>query len=213
MEDENQGAGGKMIKLLLIVVVVLLAVMIANVLNSKQSSNEEQQSASQKVEQVVTESEWNALQKEVRALRQEVNQLKANASKHTSASRPQPTTAQPAKQTTTQAAKTASANDVMLSNYSHDWVQSEATVALKNNTNKTITYIAGRIYYYDMSGNMLDYRDFTKDITIEPGLVKSFKLKGYGHMESYAYYKSEVSYSKPDRKYKVKFELKSYKTK
>ena len=211
MEDENQGAGGKMIKLLLIVVVVLLAVMIANVLNSKQSSNEEQQSASQKVEQVVTESEWNALQKEVRALRQEVNQLKANASKHTSASRPQPTTAQPAKQTTTQAAKTASANDVMLSNYSHDWVQSEATVALKNNTNKTITYIAGRIYYYDMSGNMLDYRDFTKDITIEPGLVKSFKLRGYGYDENYAYYKSKAAYE--DHKYKVKFELKSYKTK
>ena len=150
----------------------------------------------------VSESEWRALQQEVKHLRQEVNQLKGKSPSRTA---PQPTTS---------VAATSSAgnpNAVTLANYSHDHADYRATVALKNNTNKTISKVNGRIIYYDMAGNMLGYQDFSESISIDPGMVKSFNLKGYGYNEGYAYYISRTSYSEPDRKYKVQFELKSYK--
>lgn len=104
----------------------------------------------------------------------------------------------------------ADANAVTMVSYSHDWVDYQAQISVKNNTDKNITSITGRMIYYDMSGNMLDYQDFTEHIDIDAGMTKRFQLRGYNHEEDYAYYKNKVSYSHPDNKYKVVFQLKSY---
>lgn len=157
---------------------------------------------------MVTEAEWNALQKEVKRLRSEVNQLKQSNTKPAVTQQTAST-----RQTATASTTSVSSGDITLANYSHDWVNSEATAAFKNNTNRTISSVTGRMIYYDMNGNMLDYQDFTKSVTIEPGMVKSIVLKGYGYRDSYAYYKNGAIPTHPNRKYKVKFELKSYKLK
>lgn len=231
MDDERTENHGGFIKVLLFlaVVAIIVAVLWATGLIRWESTPDEIEQEEPELvidpvqgDFVVSEAEWNALQSEVRQFRREVNQLKADAAKAATAPRQSSPANKPVQQTTqATTAKPASTttvtqvtqNDITLSNYSHDWVKSDATVAFKNNLAQTVTSISGRMIYYDMSGNMLDYQDFTKSVSIEPGMVKSVTLEGYGYREHYAYYKSEVIRTNPDRKYKVKFELKSYKLK
>lgn len=227
MQDEmNERKGGATrIILWLVVVVLLIAVLCATGLIRWENSHDNEaehivavdETGSEESEAVITVSkaEWMALKQEVSQLRQEVNQLEAGSSMSVE-TRSQTSTSHKTTMTQTNqenATVETGSNAITLANYNHDWVESEATVALKNNTDRTVTQVAGRMIYYDMSGNMLDYQDFTQSVTIEPGLVKSFSLRGYGHKDDYAYYKSDVMLSKPNRKYKVAFELKSYKTK
>lgn len=240
MDDERTENHGGFIKVLLFLAVgaIIVAVLWATGLIRWESTPEEMEQEDPELviapaqgDFVVSEAEWNALQSEVRQLRKEMNALKADASKSATAPRQTTSSNKPAQQTTQQTAQPAqpvqttskpaatttaiqvTQNDITLANYSHDWVKPEATVAFKNNLSQTVTSISGRMIYYDMGGNMLDYQDFTKSVTIESGMVRSITLKGYGYRDNYAYYKSEPVPGNEDRKYKVKFELKSYKLK
>lgn len=184
--------------------------------------NDQEAVAIEQPEATTQTYDWDALQDEVNELRNEVEQLKQEVQrlKNTkpvaspqqapaATAAPAAPVAQQAAQATQQPSATFAPNAVSLANYTHDWTQPNASVSLKNNTDHRISQVSGRMVYYDMSGNMLDYQDFTKSVDIEPGMVKGIILSGYGYKDHYAYYKNDTyNY---DRKYKVVFELKSYK--
>lgn len=213
---------GCVIAVLIAVLVALIAVLIY-MANDKDKDGSPKELTTEPVEMVATTDgdntivvdadEWNKLKSEVAQLRRDVDQLTGEKSNKTIVPAKEPT----AKTATAQTPQTATAetvkNAVTLTNYHHDWLNYSATASFKNNTDKTILLIEGRMIYKDMKGNMLDYKDFIKRVTIDPGMVKAIDLDAYGADDGYAYYKSQQNLTQPDRKYKVEFELKSYKTK
>lgn len=93
--------------------------------------------------------------------------------------------------------------------YEQGWIDSKGTLALKNNSSEEVKNVVFLITYLDMSGKEMDYKEFTKRVSIAPGMTKKLDVPAYEHDRSYHYYKSENSPTGSPA-FKVKFQLKDY---
>jgi len=101
-----------------------------------------------------------------------------------------------------------SINAVTMVSYEQSWLDSEGTLALKNNTSEPIKNLSFVITYQDMNGNDMDYKEFSFDVDIAPGMTKKIDVPAYEHSRYYHYYKTKDEYGHPS--FKIKYELKGY---
>ncbi|MBQ4916920.1 MAG: hypothetical protein IIU72_03055 [Muribaculaceae bacterium] len=99
-------------------------------------------------------------------------------------------------------------NDITMVSYEQSWLDYEGTIALKNNTNTKIENIVFQITYFDMSGNELDYEEFTENIEINPKKTKKINIPAYERGRSYHYYKTPDGERRT--KFKIQFKLIDY---
>ena len=100
-------------------------------------------------------------------------------------------------------------NAVTMVSYEQNWSDYKGTLALKNNTNEKIHNIAFRITYLNMKDKALDYKDYSSNIEVAPGMTKKINIPAYEQERSYSYYKSNADIIYPHR-FKIKFELTGY---
>ncbi len=100
--------------------------------------------------------------------------------------------------------------DITMVSYEQGWLDSEGTLALKNNSSVEIKNVVFLITYLDMSGNELDYEEFTRNVIIAPGMTKKIDIPAYEYERWYHYYKSEGAAGKANTSFKIKFQLKDY---
>ena len=99
--------------------------------------------------------------------------------------------------------------DITMVSYEQGWLDSRGTLALKNNSSEEVKNVVFLITYLDMSGNELDYEEFSKRVNIAPGMTKKLDIPAYEHSRDYHYYKSENRPSGSPA-FKIKFQLKDY---
>ena len=104
-------------------------------------------------------------------------------------------------------------NDITMVSYEQSWLDSKATLALKNNSSEEVKNVLFLIIYLDMSDNELDYEEFTNRVSIAPGMTKKLDIPAYEHDRWYHYYKSEGAPGKANTSFKIKFQLKDYNVK
>jgi len=101
-----------------------------------------------------------------------------------------------------------SVNAVTMVSYEQSWLDSEGTLALKNNTDEPIRNVSFVITYQDMNGTDMDYKEFAYDVDIEPGMTKKIDIPAYEHSRFYHYYKTKDTSGNPS--FKIKYKLKGY---
>ena len=98
--------------------------------------------------------------------------------------------------------------DITMVSYEQSWLDNEGTLAVKNNTNEEVRNLVFVITYLDMSGNELDYKEFYKYVSINPGMTRKLDIPAYEHKRRYHYYKTKDEFGHPA--FKIKFKLKDY---
>lgn len=106
------------------------------------------------------------------------------------------------------AAKKDLEKDITMVSYEQSWLDSSGTLALKNNSSEEIKNVVFMITYLDMAGNELDYEEFSRSVTIAPGMTRKLDIPAYEHSRNYHYYKTKDDYRHPA--FKIKFQLKDY---
>ena len=109
------------------------------------------------------------------------------------------------------AASKSAETDISMVSYEQSWLDSEGTLALKNNTKENIHNIKFLIVYQDMSGKQLHYEEFSKKVSIAPGMTRKINIKAYEHERNYHYYKSE-NLPGGSPAFKIEFKLLDYNT-
>ena len=98
---------------------------------------------------------------------------------------------------------------VTMVRYEQNWSDDVGTLSLWNHTKQTIYNIRFRLCYFDMSGTLLDYKDYYKtDIDIAPSMTKQVDIPAFESRRYYSYYKSTSLYE--DRRFKITFKLLEY---
>lgn len=162
-------------------------------------------------------TEVGSHKQQLRNVRNELNQLKKEPKKELQPE-PRPSTppqsrAEPLRPTKSQStamdgSKGFRSDALVVVKYEHDCLRPTANLYVHNSTGRTVKSFQFRITYYDMKGNMLDYQDISKEIQIEPDMVRMLEIEGFGWKDQYVYYSSKnADYG---RQYRIKAELKSY---
>lgn len=97
---------------------------------------------------------------------------------------------------------------ITMVSYEQSWLDSNGTLALKNNTDEKIYNVVFQITYLDMSGKDLDYEEYSRDVEIEPGMTRKIDIPAYEHERHYHYYKTKDEFRNPA--FKIEFKLKDY---
>lgn len=98
---------------------------------------------------------------------------------------------------------------VTMVRYEQNWSDDVGTLSLWNHTKQTIYNIRFRLCYFDMSGTLLDYKDYCKtDIDIAPSMTRQVDIPAFEARRNYSYYKSTSLYE--DRRFNISFKLLGY---